>query len=133
MLKNLGIGLALFTAFVFLGLNIAYSQLISPLYFRQVIDEKNSIVAYLKSIRTLPTFQHDLILYKNLYGREIEDQVFYDESVRREKIRQLEALLVKNTNSRDTLYNLYLLYSQAGDDSKALEHLNKAKQIDPAL
>ncbi len=133
MLKNLGIGLALFTAFVYLSLNIVYSQLISPLYFRQVVDEKNSIVAYLKSIRTLPTFEHDLLLYKNLYGRQIEDEVFYDESARGDKIRKLEALLVKNPNSRDTLYNLYLLHSQAGDDTKALEHLNKAKQIDPAL
>ena len=113
--------------------NLIFSQTISPLYFRQVVDEKAAIVPYLQSVRTLPTFRTDLLLYKNLYGKRIEEEVFYNDNLRSDKIRELEGLLQKNPSSRDTLYNLYLLYSQAGDEKKAVEYLNKARQIDPEL
>ena len=133
MLKKFAWGTVLSLAGVYVALNIAFSQQISPLYFRQVIDEKNAIVPYLQSVRSLPTFQKDLILYKNLYGKRIEEEVFYNDVLRENKIKDLELLLQKNPSSRDTLYNLYLLYSQAGNEPKALEYLNRAKLIDPAL
>lgn len=133
MLKKFAWGTVLSLAGVYVALNIAFSQQISPLYFRQVIDEKNAIVPYLQSVRSLPTFQKDLILYKNLYGKRIEEEVFYNDVLRENKIKDLELLLQKNPSSRDTLYNLYLLYSQAGNEPEALEYLNRAKLIDPAL
>ena len=133
MLKKFAWGTVLSLAGVYVALNIAFSQLISPLYFRQVVDERDAIVPYLQSVRSLPTFQKDLILYKNLYGKRIEEEVFYNDVLRENKIKDLELLLQKNPSSRDTLYNLYLLYSQAGNEPKALEYLNRAKLIDPAL
>ena len=133
MFKKIAWGTFLSLAGVYVLLNVVFSQLISPLYFRQVVDERNSIVPYLQSVRSLPTFQKDLILYKNLYGKRIEEEVFYNDMLRENKIKELEVTLQKNPSSRDTLYNLYLLYSQAGNESQALEYLNKAKQIDPAL
>ena len=133
MFTKIAWGTFLSLAGVYVLLNVVFSQLISPLYFRQVVDERNSIVPYLQSVRSLPTFQKDLILYKNLYGKRIEEEVFYNDMLRENKIKELEVTLQKNPSSRDTLYNLYLLYSQAGNESQALEYLNKAKQIDPAL
>lgn len=133
MLKKFAWGTVLSLAGVYIILNVVFSQLISPLYFRQVVDERDSIVPYLQSVRSLPTFQKDLILYKNLYGKRIEEEVFYNDMLRENKIKELEETLQKNPSSRDTLYNLYLLYSQAGNEPKALEYLNKAKQIDPGL
>ena len=133
MFTKIAWGTFLSLAGVYVLLNVVFSQLISPLYFRQVVDERNSIVPYLQSVRSLPTFQKDLILYKNLYGKRIEEEVFYNDVLRENKIKELEETLQKNPSSRDTLYNLYLLYSQAGNESQALEYLNKAKQIDPAL
>lgn len=126
-----GIALSLFGAYVIA--NIALTQTISPLYFQQVVDEKNTIVSYLRSVKSLPSFQQDLILYKNLYGKRIEEEVFYDEQMRERKIQELEQLLERNPRSRDTLYNLYLLYSQTGNEQKALEYLTRARLIDPAL
>jgi len=133
MLKKFAWGTVLSLAGVYVILNVVFSQLISPLYFRQVVDERDAIVPYLQSVRSLPSFQKDLILYKNLYGKRIEEEVFYNDALRENKIKDLELLLQKNPSSRDTLYNLYLLYSQAGNEPKALEYLNRAKLIDPAL
>lgn len=126
-----GFVLSMFGAFVIA--NIALTQTISPLYFKQVVDEKNTIVSYLRSVKSLPSFQKDLILYKNLYGKRIEEEVFYDEQMREAKIQELEGLLQKNPQSRDTLYNLYLLYSQKGNEERALDYLQRAREIDPAL
>mgnify|MGYP001562952195 FL=1 len=133
MLKKIAWGFVLSLAGAYVVLNVVFSQLISPLYFRQVVDERDAIVPYLQSVRSLPTFQKDLILYKNLYGKLIEEEVFYNDLLRENKIKELEETLQKNPSSRDTLYNLYLLYSQAGNEPKALEYLNRAKLIDPAL
>lgn len=133
MLKKFAWGTVLSLAGVYVILNVMFSQLISPLYFRQVVDERDFIVPYLQSVRSLPTFQKDLILYKNLYGKRIEEEVFYNDTLRENKIKELEETLQKNSSSRDILYNLYLLYSQAGNEPKALEYLNKAKRVDPAL
>ena len=133
MFKKIAWGTFLSLVGVYVIVNFVFSQLISPLYFRQVVDERDSIVSYLQSVRSLPTFQKDLILYKNLYGKRIEEEVFYNDTLRENKIIELEETLQKNPSSRDTLYNLYLLYSQAGNEQKAIEYLNKARQIDPAL
>lgn len=133
MLKKFGWGIVLSLAGTYVVLNVVFSQLISPLYFRQVVDEGATIVPYLQSVRSLPTFQQDLILYKNLYGKRIEEEVFYNDILRENKIKELEETLQKNQSSRDTLYNLYLLYSQAGNEQKALEYHNRALLIDPAL
>lgn len=133
MLKRIAWGFILSLAGAYVILNIAFSQFISPLYFRQVFDEKNSIVSYLQRVRSLPTFQKDLILYKNLYGKRIEEEVFYNDMLRENKIKELEETLQKNPSSRDTLYNLYLLYSQAGNEPRALEYLDRARSIDPTL
>lgn len=133
MLQKFIWGAVLSLAATYVIINLIFSQSISPLYFRQVVDEKAAIVPYLQSVRTLPTFRTDLLLYKNLYGKRIEEEVFYNDKLRSDKIRELEGFLQKNPSSRDTLYNLYLLYSQAGEEKKAVEHLNKARQIDPEL
>lgn len=133
MLRKFIWGAILSVAATYTILNVIFSQTISPLYFRQVVDEKATIVPYLQSVRSLPTFKNDLLLYKNLYGKRIEEEVFYNDNLRSRKIQELEGFLQKNPSSRDTLYNLYLLYSQAGDEKMALEHLGKARQIDPGL
>jgi len=133
MIKRFAWGTLLSLAGAYVLLNVVFSQLISPLYFRQVTDERDAIVPYLQSVRSLPTFQKDLILYKNLYGKRIEEEVFYNDMLRENKIKELEETLLKNPSSRDTLYNLYLLYSQAGNESKALEYHARALLIDPAL
>lgn len=133
MVKNITYGVLFTFCFFFLGLNVIYSQLVSPLYFNQVVNEKKTVIDYLKSIRTLPEFGEQLMLYKNLYGEQVEEEVFYDDSIRKQKIKNLELLLEKNLKARDILYSIFLLYSNEGDEKKALEYLDRARSIDPAL
>lgn len=123
-----GGGIALF---IFLIINIASSQTVSALYFRLINEDRGAIATYLTDIRKLPLFPSELIRYKNKYGVVIEKEVFKIEEERRRSITKLEAALKNNPSSRDLLYNLSILYHEAGDEKKAGEYLKMAKEIDP--
>ena len=118
---------------LYLAANIWLSQKISPLYFQFLQDERSSIVEFLRGIRTLPVFQEKLILYKNLYGRGIENEVFASDVRRQELINKLEQLLKNNPSERDILYSLYILYSDQGNTNIANVYLERAKEIDPTI
>ena len=105
--------------FVFVIVNAAASQNISPLYFRMIDEEKQVVATYLTDIRKLPLFSQELIRYKNKYGASIEEEVFKIEKERMKNIIKLEAALKDNPSSRDLLYNLSVLYREAGDETKA--------------
>ena len=117
--------------FVFVMINLAASQNISSLYFRMINEEKQVVATYLTDIRKLPLFSSELIRYKNKYGQEVEKEVFKIEEARRKNIIKLEGALKDNPSSRDLLYNLSVLYHEAGDEAKAGEYLKRAKEIDP--
>ncbi|MBI4974083.1 hypothetical protein HZC27_05745 [Candidatus Roizmanbacteria bacterium] len=119
--------------FVFIMINLVASQNISPLYFQMINDEKRAAATYLTDIRKLPLFSSELLRYKNNYGQEVEREVFKIEEARRKNITKLERALKDNPSSRDLLYNLSILYREAGDDIKAGEYLKLAKEIDPNI
>ena len=99
-----------------------------------MIDEEKQVVAtYLTDIRKLPLFSQELIRYKNKYGASIEEEVFKIEKERMKNIIKLEAALKDNPSSRDLLYNLSVLYREAGDETKAGEYLKRAREIDPSI
>lgn len=118
---------------VFAVINLVASQNISPLYFLMLSDEKQAVATYLTDIRKLPLFSLELIRYKNKYGSEIEKEVFKIEEERRHTITKLEEALKNNPASRDLLYNLSVLYREAGDEARAEEYLRMAREIDPAV
>ena len=130
--KPLNILLA-FILIIFLLFNILASQAISSLYVGVVNDNRNSIVEFLKRIKPLPIFQSQLDHYKNIYGKTIEQEVYAQDIRVNNKIIQLEKLLALNPESRDVLYNLYILYSEKGNRQKAQEYLRKAQEIDPNI
>ena len=117
--------------FVFIMINLVVSQNISPLYFQMINDEKRTVATYLTDIRKLPFFSSELIRYKNKYGEGVEKEVFKIEEARRKNITKLENALKDNPSSRDLLYNLSILYREAGDETRAGEYLKLAKEIDP--
>ena len=119
--------------FIFAVINMGWSQNISPLYFRMINDEKLAVASYLTDIRKLPFFSSELIHYKNKYGQEVEKEVFKIEETRRKNITKLEKALKDSPSSRDLLYNLSVLYHEAGDEKKAGEYLRRAKEIDPTV
>lgn len=124
--------LALF-AFVFLLINIVSSQSISSIYFQLINDDKKATVEYLKKIKNLPDFKEELSRYQAVLGEQIKHEVFIEDEQRQQQIKKLEALLEKNPKARDVLYNLCLLYQQAGDKIKANKYLKKTVDVDPTI
>lgn len=122
-----------FFGFLFLFLNIVYSQLVSPIYSSLVAGEKQAAIQYLRRIKTLPQFQQELAVYKNIYNGEIEKDVFLDEQERKKSITRLELLLKQNPKARDVLYSLYLLYKDGGNEKMAVAYLQKAREVDPMI
>ena len=119
--------------FSFFFFNLLSSQLISPLYFQLVKEDKNAVVSFLSKIKNLSVFPLFLAINKNIYGNSLEQEVFAEDNKRKETIAEFESLLQKNPKSRDILYNLYLLHNEDGNKIKAEEYLRRAKEIDPLI
>lgn len=119
--------------FFYIFLNVLFSQLISPLYFLLVKEDKNAVINFLQKIKNRTYFTSFLAKSKNIYGAQIEQEVFAKDNKRKETIAKFESFLQKNPKSRDILYNLYLLYNEDGNKIKAKEYLRRAKEIDPML
>ena len=119
--------------FYFLFLNVVSSQIISPLYFKFINEDKKSVVSYLQKIKNLAIFDKELNKSKKLFGKDIENDVFRQDIERNDKIKEFEQVLIKNSQSRDILYGLYQLYLEKGQTVKAEKYLMQAKAIDPSI
>ena len=124
---------AIIFLFSFLLFNLVAGQFISPLYFQLVKEDKKAVVSFLSKIKMLPAFPLFLQMNKNIYGGSLKQEVFAKDNKRKETIAKFESLLQKNPKSRDLLYNLYLLYQEDGNGTKAEEYLRRAKVIDPMI
>ncbi len=121
------------TICVFLLLNMFLSQLISPHYFQMMNDNQKATVYYLQSIQNLSKFSSELLRLKNIYGKELQNDVYGKEIEEKRMIQNYEQILEKNMYSRDILYGLFLLYSERGDKIKADKYLEQAKKVDPII
>ncbi|MBI5127224.1 hypothetical protein HZA76_02090 [Candidatus Roizmanbacteria bacterium] len=130
--KQLFFVFAIFLTF-FVFLEIFFSQQISPVFFGLVNNDRKAIVEFLREIRTLPQFSKQLNYFESVFGSSLKTEVFSVEKAREEKIKKLEQMLEKNTQSRDILYSLYLLYKEKGDSLTAGKYLQLAKQVDPLV
>ena len=122
-----------FFVFTLLILNLIGSQLISPLYFQFVNNNKQTTVSFLQKIKTFPEFQKILEMNKNIYGKTVEKETFRQENEKKLMINNLEQKLMINLRARDVLYGLYLLYKEKGDNLTAEKYLKQAKEVDPSL
>ena len=119
--------------FAFLFLNFAFSQFISPIYFRFINNDKNATVSFLEKIKTFPEFQKILEMNKNIYGKTVEEETFRQENKKRLMINNLEQKLLINPKARDILYSLFLLYKEKGDNLTVEKYLKQAREVDPAI
>ncbi len=130
--KNINIFVVFFLS-IFLTLNIAASELISPIYLGMINEQKKSVVGYLKKILFLPFYKKELLVYQNIYGSGLESEVLKEKITKDSLIKKLEQILEKNPKERDVLFNLYRLNKEGGDDKRAYEYLQKAKEVDPTI
>jgi len=118
----------------FVLINIYSSQTIHPLFIRLVNQpQKPDVILFLKKIKGTKEFSQQLDYFKNLYGEEIEKEVYAEEVKRREEIKKLEAILPKNPKARDVLVKLAILYFEDGKPNAAKDYYQKAKAIDPLV
>ena len=118
---------------VFLLVNIFLSQLIPTLYFHLIKNDKEAIVTFLTKIKKTSDFTSYMNINTQIYGESIRRDVFDIDQKRLAKIKSLELLLQKYPDSRDVLYDLYLLYHEQGNALKAENYLKKTLIIDPAI
>ena len=75
-----------FFVFTLLILNLIGSQLISPLYFQFVSNNKQATVNFLEKIKTFPEFLKILEMNKNIYGKTVEEETFRQDRHRRHAV-----------------------------------------------
>ena len=119
--------------FIFLIINIYFSQNISSLYQEIINNEKEAVISYLKKIKKQPFFKSELKKFTQIFDQSIAKEVFFEDEQRKIKIQKLKEDLKKNPKSRDILTNLAILYQEDGNDKLAQEYFNKAKEVDPNL
>ena len=119
--------------FIFLIINIYFSQNISSLYQEIINNEKEAVISYLKKIKKQPFFKSELKKFTQIFNQSIAKEVFFEDEQRKIKIQKLKEALKKNPKSRDILTNLAILYHEDGNYKLAQEYFNKAKGIDPNL
>lgn len=122
-----------FIFLIFLVLNIAASQFLPTSYFTFVEGDKASAVQLLKAVKFLPEFTTLIDRQRQIYGSNLDNELFSTEINREEKIMRLEQLAQQYPKSRDILYGLYLLYNDEGNAGKATAYLQRAKAIDPSI
>ncbi len=116
---------------ILLSYNIILSQTVSEKYPQLVRDERSTIGLVLKDIRSLPEFGKLFLLYKNKYGVQIEQEVFFEKRKDEELAKSLLKLLEQSPDSRDLNYNIAQLKLKTGKDGGV--YLRKAREIDPGL
>ena len=119
--------------FAFCFLNLTYSQIISPIYFQFVNNDKDSTVSFLQKIKDLPEYQKILEMNNDIYGPTVKEEISRQKNKKKGMINYLEQKLMINPKSRDVLYSLYQLYSAEGGIKKAEDYLRRAKAVDPAI
>ena len=119
--------------FIFLIINIYFSQNISLLYQKILNNEKEAVISYLKKIKKQPFFKSELKKFTQIFDQSIAKEVFFENEQRKIKIQKLKEALKKNPKSRDILTNLAILYHEDGNYKLAQEYFNKAKEVDPNL
>lgn len=119
--------------FIILFFNLIYSQIISPVYFQFVNNDRNATVGFLEKIKIFPEFRKILEMNKNIYGLGVEKEVFRQENEKKLLIDNLEQKLKINPKARDVLYSLFLLFKESGNNLTAEKYLIQAREIDPSI
>jgi len=117
----------------FLSLNIVFSQNISPIYFRIINDDRSAVVNFLQTIRYSHSFSFFYNLNKNIYGKNLQYEVFAEENKKVQLVKNLEQILTRSPRARDVVYMLYVLNKDLNHQRQANEYLKTAKAIDPNI
>ncbi len=136
-MKKVSFFLQWFGLGIFLGLVIlnffSSQESYPPPYESFITGDKNTLNWYLEKIKGEEYFSKELERIEKIFGRD-KVKAFLSQRVREDlEINKLKQPLSFNPNSRDLLYNLYIMYKQRGEKGKASFYLDKACKVDPLL
>ena len=79
--------------FAILFFNLISSQLISPIYFKIIDNNKKATVTFLQKIKILPEYQKILKMNNVIYGNTVREEIFKQKNKQKEMINNLEQKL----------------------------------------
>jgi hypothetical protein len=118
---------------VVVAANIIYSQRYNVHMYGVMRGDSGSVISYLKHIWGTPLFDLEVKTYKEEGREDILSKWVTVQQENSTRIRNLEEASRLHPYSPELYYNLYLLYSENGDMTKARESHKKAQQIDPSV
>lgn len=118
---------------VYVALNIMYSQKYNINMYGVMSGEVDASTTYLKHIWGTQLFNLEVQNYSNQGRGDILYKWKSIQSENKKRIDKLEVATKLHPYSPELYYNLYLLYSENGEQKKALENLSKAHKIDPSI
>ncbi len=125
--------MALFgVGFAYIATHIIGSQRIHPLYFDFISGDEHVVHEVLHKSADIDGYAHMF----NLWDGSFERQRAQIDDVRDERkalIAKYESLREQFPQSRDLLYNLYVLYMQEEEYEKAQQYLRDARRHDPMI
>ena len=118
---------------VYVAINIISSQKFNVNMYGVMNGNLTASTTYLKHIWGSELFDLEIKRYAYEGRRDILDRWYVIQWENKKRIEKLEVATQLHPYSPELHYNLYLLYSENGEQSKAWEHLLKARQIDPSI
>jgi cell division protein FtsI/penicillin-binding protein 2 len=118
--------------FMLAAFNIIASQLVHPLYFSFINEDRDTVVTFLEKTRRLDVYPRiETQLAQSI--QVFEEDVLMNDTERNQTIAELEAVLEQNEKARDVLIALAALYNEAGNEEKYEEYKNRAREVDPGI
>lgn len=117
---------------LFLFVNIIFVQSVTPLYQDVANGELTALIRFFAKAKSLKDFQ-EILPEVNQTFNLYETSVYAEDRKRKEAIQQLESILQKNSQARDVLFTLSLLYKKENNPDRAAYYLQKAKEVDPLI
>jgi tetratricopeptide (TPR) repeat protein len=112
--------------------NAIASQLVHPLYFSFINEDRDTVITFLEKTRRTDVYPRiETQLSQSI--QVLEEDVLMNDTKRNQTIAELEAVLEQNEKSRDVLVALAALYNEAGNEEKYKEYLNRAREVDPEI
>lgn len=118
---------------VYVAFNIMYSQKYNANMYGVMNGEVGPSTTYLKHIWGAQLYNLEVKNYTDEGRLDILNRWQAIQLENKRRIGNLEIEAKSHPYSPELYYNLSLLYSENGENAKALENLSKARQIDPSI
>lgn len=131
--KNTLYFLGLSLCVVFIAANIFASQRYNTHMYGYMDGKNEDHLVYMKHIWGTPLFNLEIKSLEEENKTTLLEQWEKIQQQNNKRISMMEGVVISHPYSPELYYNLFLLYSENGNTSKAQENLQKARQIDPSI